>query len=360
MRILVAAGSSGGHIFPAVSFLEALKERYAQAQALLVLPERSRKRGITVNNLKVKYISICPLKPSLSRVFLFVLRQFIKGSLESLFILIKFEPDIVVGFGGLECVPLVSFAWFFRIKTLIHEQNVIPGKANRLLSKFVDKTAISFEETRNYLRVSQDSVVFTGNPVRKELRIKRDRLDALNFFGFDEEKFNVLVMGGSQGSHKINACFLKVISALTDKSKIQVIHISGSRDYALLSDSYKGINIKVKLFSFLSQMQCAYSACDLVISRAGATTISELIYFGVPAILVPYPFASKHQAANARVLEKIGSAIVIDEGQLEAVALKDMLSEFINNPDKLKAMRSRYDCVSRISAHEALVNAVME
>ncbi len=359
MKILVVAGASGGHIFPALSFLEALKEKYEVAQALLVLPERSKKAAVIASKgIEVKYISIYPLKLKFSRANFHCLIQFFKGSLESLFIIIKFRPDIVAGFGGLESVPLVLFAWFFRIKTLLHEQNVMPGQANKLLARFVDKIAISFEESRGFLKVSQDRVVWTGNPLRKELRAVKARSEGLRFFGFEEGKFNLLVVGGSQGSHKINACFLEAVSMLFDKSKVQIIHISGMQDYALLADSYKDMGIKIKLFSFLKEMQYAYSICDLIISRAGATTISELLYFKIPAILIPYPFSRQHQMANALFLERMGSAVIIDDNALGARTIKDRLGEFISNPTKLKAMRSCYDYCLGQTAQDALVAAI--
>ncbi|MDI6759148.1 MAG: UDP-N-acetylglucosamine--N-acetylmuramyl-(pentapeptide) pyrophosphoryl-undecaprenol N-acetylglucosamine transferase [Candidatus Omnitrophota bacterium] len=360
MKILVVSGASGGHIFPALSFLEALEEKYEGTHALLVLPERSKRAAkIASNGIEVKYISICPLKLEFSRDSFHYLIRLFKGILESLFIIIKFRPDIVVGFGGIESVPLVLFAWFFRIKTLLHEQNVIPGEANKLLAKFVDKAAISFEESRGLLKISQDRVVWTGNPLRKELRICPTRSTALNFFGFEEGKFNLLVVGGSQGSRKINACFLEATADLIDKPKLQVIHISGIQDYALLADSYKDIDIKIKLFSFLKEMQYAYSICDLVISRAGATTISELLYFKIPALLIPYPFSRQHQTANALFLKRTGLAIVINDNELTAQVLKDKLCEFILNPGKLKLMRLGFEPISKINASDALVDAAV-
>ncbi len=360
MKILVVSGASGGHIFPALSFLEALEERYKEAQAFLVLPERSKKVfAIADKDIRIRYISTCPLRLKFSRANFQCLIRFLKGSLESLFILIKFGPDIVVGFGGAESIPLVLFAWLFRIKTLIHEQNVIPGKANKLLAKFVDKAAVSFEEAKGRLGISSDRAVWTGNPLRKELRIVKSRQQGLDFFGFKEGKFNVLVTGGSQGSSKINACFLEAVSILPDKSGVQIIHISGMQDYALLADSYKDMGVKIKLFSFLKEMQYAYSICDLIISRAGAATIAELLYFKIPSILIPYPFSYQHQMANALFLEKTGSAVIINDNALTAQVLKDRLSEFILNPDKLKLMRLGFERTFKINAQDALVDAAI-
>jgi UDP-N-acetylglucosamine--N-acetylmuramyl-(pentapeptide) pyrophosphoryl-undecaprenol N-acetylglucosamine transferase len=192
----------------------------------------------------------------------------------------EFRPDIVIGFGTIDCLPLLLLAWIFRVKTLIHEQNVLPGRANRLLARFSDRIAISFEETREHLAAYEKKIVLTGNPIRKELE-KIDRLKALGFFGFKEDKFTILVMGGSLGSQRINAAFLKAASLLTDTSGLQVIHITGIKDCELIKARYKDLNIESRVFGFLNSMQYAYSACDLVISRAGATSVTEIMFFGL-------------------------------------------------------------------------------
>ena len=340
MRVLAAAGATGGHIFPAISFLDILKERY-NAETLLILPEKSiikDKEGFAYNAV---YVPVYPVQLRLDRKNIFAIAKFFHGSLKSLFILLKFRPEIVVGFGSLACVPVVIFAWFFRIAVIIHEQNVIPGEANRFLSWFADKVAVSFAETKDYFSGIKQKIVLTGNPLRKEM-IRIERSDALDFFGLSEDKFTILAMGGSAGAHKLNLEFLKALSALRQKDKLQVIHLSGNSDYDFLKDSYRKLGINYKLYSFLDNMQYAYSASDVVLSRAGAGTISEIIYFGLPAILLPYPYAYKHQLNNARVLEKINSAVIIEDQDLDAYKLGETIGDFINNPDKARMMRLAY------------------
>ena len=153
MKVLVVAGVSGGHIFPAVSFISALKEKHKEIATLLVLPVRSLKFGILLTDHKTRYISTSTISLSINSSNLIALAMFLKGAWESLRIILEFKPDIVVGFGGLDCLPCLFFAWFFRIKTLIHEQNVLPGRANKLLAKFVDQVALSFAETKKYLNL---------------------------------------------------------------------------------------------------------------------------------------------------------------------------------------------------------------
>jgi len=358
MKILVVTGASGGHIFPALSFLDSLKEKYKDSQSLLVLPKRSIVSGILPDDYKVKYISILPIGLKFSTKNLLAGLMFLKGSFESLILLIKFKPDIVAGFGGIDCIPLVMFAWVFRIKTIIHEQNVIPGKANKLLAKFADKVAVSFESTQGHLGVNRSKVIFTGNPRRPQLK-KIDRARALGFFGLSDNKFTILVMGGSQGSHSINNCFPLALSMMRDKDKLQVIHIAGVKDRAELDNGYKSIKADTRLFDFLSQMQYAYSISDLAVCRAGASTIAELIFFRIPAIIIPYPFAYEHQLSNAKVLEKAGTCLVINDSELSPKILCQALEEFMDGRQKLESMRSGYDSFSEGDANQALVNAVL-
>ena len=168
MRILVITGASGGHIFPALGFLDILRDKYKDISTLLVLPR--------INNIinqmqkfdyQVKYISVSSIKLNLDFKNFMAIFRFFKGTLESIVILLSFKPDIIVGFGSLVSVPMVMLAWLLRIKTLIHEQNVIPGRANRFLARFNDKIAVSFAETEGYLKKYKRKVVLTGNPIRR-------------------------------------------------------------------------------------------------------------------------------------------------------------------------------------------------
>lgn len=362
IRILVVAGASGGHIFPALSFLDTLKHRHKEIDTLLVLPKSSLKYKIInqakANSYKVNYVSISPVKFRINLENIYSILNFLKGSLQSMFIILEFRPDIVVGFGSLVCIPTITLAWIFRIKTLIHEQNVYPGRTNRLLARFSDRIAISFTQTRDYLKVSPNKVAFTGNPLRQELK-RIDRVRSLSFFGLNEDKFTILVMGGSFGSNRINTCFFKAVSRIPDKSRFQVIHIGGLADYNLLYNGYKDSDLKIKLFTFLKDMQYAYSISDLAVCRAGASTIAELINFSLPAIIAPYPFAYSHQLSNAKILEEKGCAIVIKDSDLNADMLQQILDDLMNNPDKLKRMRLGYEGFLKANANDLLVDEVL-
>ncbi|MFA5145509.1 MAG: UDP-N-acetylglucosamine--N-acetylmuramyl-(pentapeptide) pyrophosphoryl-undecaprenol N-acetylglucosamine transferase [Candidatus Omnitrophota bacterium] len=358
MRVLAVTGSSGGHIFPALSFLDTLKDRHKGIDALLVMPRSAARFHVLAGKCRVEYISISPLGSGFNFKNLNAVLNLLKGSLESLFIMFEFRPDVVVGFGTIDCVPLLLLAWIFRVKTLIHEQNVSFGRANKLLAHFADKTAISFEETRQYLKCRKKNIVLTGNPIRKELKVM-DKREALSFFGLKESRLTVLVMGGSQASHRINQGFLEAVSALPDISKLQIIHICGIKDYKFVRDKYRALDADSRVFDFLDAMQYAYNACDLIVSRAGATSITEMMYFGLPAILIPYPYAYEHQLNNARVLESKGRAFIIKDEDLDKGALTQRMGAFINNPGELKGMRSNYAPLPENSAGDLLVKEVM-
>jgi UDP-N-acetylglucosamine--N-acetylmuramyl-(pentapeptide) pyrophosphoryl-undecaprenol N-acetylglucosamine transferase len=354
MRVLVAAGGSGGHIFPGLSFLDALKLKDPQAQVLLVLPKRSKNTVVLPEGCRASYISICPLKKRIDLSSFVASINLLKGIFESIFLLVEFKPDLVVGFGGIESVPIVFFAWFFRIKTLLHEQNVIPGRANRLLAKFVDRVAVSFPDSLGSWKLSPGRFLVTGNPIRRQLApLNRDQ--AREFFGLQKDKFTILVMGGSQGSQRINTGALKAFSGLNNKSSFQVIHLSGPVSQDSVQNNYKSFSIDAKVFPFFGPMEYAYSAADLAIARAGATTISELVAFSLPAILVPYPYAYRHQEANARVLSMKGCAFIVKDEELEAPALRQAVSSCIANPGVLSSMRSQFAQFGKNMAAELLV-----
>lgn len=358
MRILVVAGKSGGHIFPALGFLHTLREKHKDIETVLVLPKKSKESHIENFGCSVNYISISSIKLRLDFKNFISILNFFKGALESLFILLNFNPDIVVGFGSLASVPMVMFAWCLKIKTMIHEQNVIPGRANKLLTKFADRIAISFTQTEEYLKGCKKKIVLTGNPLRKEIT-HIDKNKALDFFGFSNERFTILVMGGSLGSHKINLEFFKAISTTSDKTVFQIIHLAGKDDLNFLENSYKGLNLNIRLFRFLDSMQYAYSACDLVVSRAGATTLAEIIFYRIPAIIIPYPFAYRHQRENARVLERIDSAVIIEDAQLDAGILRQDIEDLAQDLNRLKAMRQHYDSFCRFDTNSLFVDKVL-
>ena len=356
MRVLIVTGSSGGHIFPALALADLLKDSNHQAQ--LVLPEDGRKNRIPIDFTQIEYIHAAKLSFNLNKENILGVYFFLWGGWQALRIIIKFKPLVVVGFGSLNSISLVFWAWLFRIKTIIHEQNVVCGRANRLLSKLVDRVAVSFSQTRNYLNVSSEKIVLTGNPLRKNL-VRLERKEALDFFKFKEGKLTILIIGGSQGSHKLNSICFEVLSIYQKKPDLQVIHICGMQDFSWLADGYAGTALTYKLFDFFMAMRYAYSVADLIICRAGATTIAELVKFRVPVILVPYPFAYAHQSMNTQVLKNIGAAEVLVDADLSVDKLKERLQEYFCNNEKLQIMQKAYQKLPILDATTMLANEVL-
>ncbi|MDD5115516.1 MAG: UDP-N-acetylglucosamine--N-acetylmuramyl-(pentapeptide) pyrophosphoryl-undecaprenol N-acetylglucosamine transferase [Candidatus Omnitrophica bacterium] len=347
MKVILVTGSSGGHIFPAMALMQRLKD--SGADVLMVLPKKDNGVKVEIAPGEIRYIRAAEMdlrsvSGSIKGVYYFLL-----GAWDSFRIAAGFKPDTVIGFGSLNTIALLFWAWLFRAHTLIHEQNVVPGRANRLLARFVDKIAVSFTGTGEYLKASPRKIALTGNPLRKEM-VRIGRQEALDFFGFKEGKFNILVTGGSQGSHKLNIACSGALSACGRKEGLQVVHISGQADFKQVSQVYSSCGIAHKVFEFLTGMQYAYSAADLVICRAGATTIAELERFSLPALLVPYPFAYAHQSANARVLADCGCVLVIGDEELCLEKIGEVLTGILNDRGRLNVMRQAY---SRIRVPDA-------
>jgi len=356
MRVLIVTGSSGGHIFPAVALAEELEKM--NTDLLLVLPQKTPEEKLPVAAYNLRYIPAGFLSFNLSRKSIYGFLCFLGGAWESLRLILKFKPDVVVGFGSLNTLAVVFWAWLFRIKTIIHEQNVVCGKANRLLSKLVDRVAVSFSQTRVNLNIRDAKIVLTGNPLRRDL-VRIERIAALDFFNFQPGKFTILITGGSQGSHRLNSVCFETLSNYQAKHNLQVIHICGAPDFSYLEDKYSSLNLSYKLFEFFKQMEYAYSVADLIICRSGATTIAELVKFKVPAILVPYPFAYDHQLANARVLSNQGCGEIILDNNLSADSVGEKLQGYFAHPERLTKMAQGYQNMPDVFAARLLANAVI-
>lgn len=359
LKVCVACGGSGGHIFPAVALAQELKELDSSIELLFVgsdsiLDRRIfEKEGVRYDLLSSNKM---PYKASFRSVKFFV--KLIFDIIKSSFILVKFRPDAVIGFGGYISGPVIFAAYLMRIPSIIHEQNVIPGRANQAMFRFVKKIAVSFEETTKYLGRYAAKKVFTGNPIRTR-SLKDDRAGNIKKLGLDSSKFTILVIGGSQGAHNLNKTFIEGMSGLNDaaRSSLQIIHITGLADYTEADELYKKIGIEHRVFSFIDKIEEAYSASDLIITRSGASAIFEIAYFGRPMILVPYPFAMCHQAENARFFSKNGGAIQIDEKDLSPDAIKDKIIQLANDRIRLKQM---VESARRLSVSDSSNNLANE
>lgn len=363
MRVLIAAGGSGGHIFPAIALANALKSEKNCEVAFVGSNKALDRRIFEKEGFRFYLLSAnkLPYKASLGLAVFFIKLFF--DIIRSLFIIAIYRPDAVAGFGGYVSFPVVFIAYVFRIPRIVHEQNVVPGRANKLLFKFTDKIAVTFDETKKFLAETEaGKAVLTGNPIRREM-FKDDRGLGITRFGLDKKKFTILVIGGSQGAHFLNKTFVQAVSLLDEKlrSSIQVIHLTGVKDYESMMRSYQRLGpFEHRVHSFVDRMEEAYSASDLIVTRAGASALFEIAFFGRPMILVPYPFAASHQVENARVFSKSGAAIEIDEKSLTPGLFKETLAGLLNNSNRLKNLSEAVKRLSMPEASEKLAREVLD
>lgn len=325
-KVMVIAAGSAGHVYPAIGFCQELKDA-----------QRGKVEIFFVTTPVFKNVP-----GEFSPVFLNAQRSIggvVKLFFSAFFLIRKIRPNFVIGFGGYLTVPFLMVAMMTGKKTLLHEQNVMPGCANRFLCMWVDKVAISFPETGKYLGIFKKKAHWTRYPLRNSLR-RVSREEALRFFYFRGGFFTLLVMGGSQGARHLNVQFVEALRLSKNLNRMQVIHLTGPSDYSATKKAYRGLGIQARIFEFLPEMHYAYSAADFVIGRAGAGSVFEIMSFGLPSLLVPYPLAGAHQVANARVLAEKGGAILLEDAKMTSVLLNGLLDIFIDDGIRRKAMAS--------------------
>ena len=276
------------------------------------------------------------------------------SSIQSLAIMRDFRPHLIVGVGGYSSGPVCLVAWFLGIPTAIHEQNSFPGLTNRILAPMVKTVFISFEESRRYFK--RGNLFLSGNPIRDELMHLRPFPKRVN------QRFVILVMGGSQGARAINRAVVAALKELKAVGLLPfVIHQTGEEDLGTVINDYHTLGLDGEVKAFIDDMASAYGRADLVICRAGATTIAELAALGKPSILIPYPYAAhKHQDINAEALAAIGGADMILEGDLNGSNLAKKVKRYIENREELKRMSSHALKAGRPRAGEVIVEQVME
>lgn len=341
LKILIAAGGSGGHIFPAIALAREFEKNTCTVRIRLVgTAKELDKRIFRKEGFEYSLLSANSMPHSLSlRTPVFFVKLFF-DIVRAFYIVAVFRPDAVVGFGGYVSFPIMLVSSFLGIPTIAHEQNVRPGRANLVLFKLADRIAISFDRTREYLGRDAAKAALTGNPIRRDI-LTNDRPSGIKRLGLDEDKFTILVIGGSQGSHALNETFIGSISDI-DRDKrgsLQIIHITGVKDYEWALKAYGALgNIENRVHSFIDRIEEAYSAADLVITRSGASAIFEIALFGKPMILIPYPYAMGHQAGNAKVFSENGAAIWCDERGLTNEKLKGIILGLLDDKERLSKM----------------------
>ena len=360
MSILIAGGGTGGHIFPALSLAQGLKRKNPGSRIVLVgLNRRLELELFKKNNCDYRLLNLVTPPMKLSFTGILFLLQFIRALFQSYRLIRELKPRVAVGFGGYTSVPVILAAKLKHIPIIIHEQNVLPGRANRFLAGLADRVALSFRESRIFFK-QKEKIVVTGNPLHFNF-LNKSKADACDHFKLDKDKFTVLVVGGSQGARFLNQILTELTGLLTpeQKNKLQFIHLTGVNDFGWVQQNYRNYKVKAAVFSFLDEIGLAYNASDLVISRAGATTVAEICNFGLPAIFIPYPYAGGHQHYNALALKNKGAAVVLEQKRLTAVTLKNNLIDLMVNKEQLESISANSHKLSFTNARENLAQEVL-
>ncbi len=334
MKLIIAGGGTGGHLFPGVAVAEEFLWRDPENEVLFIGTERGlEKRILPGLGYNLRTINVEGLKGKGLRSLIGILK--LPWSLvQSFGILGDFAPDMVLGVGGYASGPVVLAALLQGIPTAIAEQNAIPGETNRLLSKIVSRVFLSFPENRNW--APPEKTIVTGNPIRAGLLEKA--------LGAEKnERFTILVFGGSQGAHMINEAVMEALDYLGEiLGGIRIIHQTGSDDLEKVKKAYgskAAEGLVAEALPFINDMGAAYKNADLLICRAGATSIAEITACGKVAVYIPFPFAvADHQTKNAEALAAAGAAIMVPQKELDGRKLAGIIKDFFNNPEKIQAM----------------------
>ncbi|MFC1813302.1 undecaprenyldiphospho-muramoylpentapeptide beta-N-acetylglucosaminyltransferase [Thermodesulfobacteriota bacterium] len=361
LRIVIAGGGTGGHLFPGIAIAQEFIKRNPKNRVLFagagkpfeisVLSKTGFEHtSITTEGIKgrglinqIVSISIIP-----------------KGIIESIRFLKRFRPDIVIGVGGYAAGPIAMGAWLLGVKIVVHEQNILPGITNRLLSFFADRIYVSFNNTRT--TVSSKKVLVTGNPVRRE--ILECVFEERDYNGPESEAasgqgrpFRVLIIGGSQGAHSINLAVVEALGRVKDKDAFSFTHQTGIQDEEMVKKAYRDHDISSAVKPFFDDMARQYNNADLVICRAGATTVAEVTSLGKGVIFIPFPHAAdNHQVLNARTLADTGAAEMILDKDLSGKSLVERIEHYASNPEALNRMASRAGNLGKPDAARVIVD----
>jgi UDP-N-acetylglucosamine--N-acetylmuramyl-(pentapeptide) pyrophosphoryl-undecaprenol N-acetylglucosamine transferase len=363
VRVLIAAGGTAGHISPALALAVELAGSDADVR-VAGAPDGQEARLVPAAGFAFDPIPAAPFVRGLSarnlRAPAVVARsmRLARAVVET--------ADVVVGMGGYVSVPVAAAALRARRPLVLHEQNAVPGLANRLFARPARTVALSFADTASHLPRRARTVV-TGNPVRASIvavRAERDRLakEALDALELEPGRRTVLVFGGSQGARRIDRAASDAVRELADREDLQLVIVTGPAHLELVRDAIPpGIELLVRAFPFLDRIDLAYAVADLVVCRAGASTVAEVAVCGLPSLLIPYPYATAHhQDANARALVRAGAAGVVADDALTGSLLAARIRELLSDEARLVAMGERAAEWSRPAAAEELARVVAE
>lgn len=355
MRVLIAGGGTGGHVFPGIALAEEISTRHPKNEVLFVGTERGLEaRLVPGAGYRLELIQVRGLKRVGPVRFLLGLLALPLALLQSWRILRRHRPDVVVGVGGYSSGPVVLAAWLLGVPTAVQEQNALPGFTNRVLGRLVRAVFISFEEARRFFPPRK--VHLLGNPVRRGLceNFLRSRVA--------QERFTVLVFGGSLGARAINSRLLEALGHLEDlKGELYFVHQTGKADLESVRHGYQEQGFSAEVVEFIEDMSGAYARAELIICRAGATTLAELTVCKKASILIPFPHATDdHQAVNAQAMVSAGAALMIREADLSGERLAREIRALWTEPERLRRMEKQAGLLGRPEAAKELADICVQ
>lgn len=336
MRIVVSAGGTGGHIYPALAIIQKIKEYEPNSEFLYIgTHNRMEKDIIPKYGIPFETIEIYGINRKNILKNVKTLKCFIEAKKKCKKLLKEFKPDAVIGVGGYVTGPVISSAHKLGIKTFIHEQNSIPGKANLYLSRFVDNIFISFKSSGKYF--PDYKTIYTGNPC-SEKALECKAIDKRELKLNPNKKLVLFVMG-SLGSSKVNDILYKTMNLL-EKKNYEILFVTGKDSYEEMSKKSYPSNVKV--VPYVEEMTRVMKVTDLIVSRAGASTLSEIIALQIPSILIPSPYVpNNHQYMNALDLTNKDAALMLEEKNLKSETLVTMMDQILEDPTKVKNMKEQ-------------------
>jgi UDP-N-acetylglucosamine--N-acetylmuramyl-(pentapeptide) pyrophosphoryl-undecaprenol N-acetylglucosamine transferase len=355
VKVLIAGGGTGGHLFPGIALAEEVVTRHHKNEVVFVGTERGLEAKVVPQaGFPLEFIRARGLKGKGLGQFLLGLLALPLAFLESFRILQKHKPDVVVGVGGYASGPVVMAAWMLGIPTAVQEQNALPGMTNKILGKFVKVVFTAFEEARRFF--PQGKVQLVGNPIRRKLMDNYLRSHVAH------EHFSVLVFGGSLGAKGINQRVVEALDSLQDlKGQLSFVHQTGKNDLERVRKGYADRGFQAEVVEFIDDMSDAYARADLVVCRAGATTLAELTVCKKASILIPFPYATDdHQAVNARAMVEAGAAVMFREAELTGQMLAEHIRLLKQEPARLKQMEKKAALLGRPEASKELADVCVD
>ncbi len=354
MRLILAGGGTGGHLFPALAIAESLMSEDPSSQVMFVGTKRGiEARLIPQTGFPIKFVSARGIMRTGILNSIKAGLEIPVGIMQSIKIIRDFQPDFVLGVGGYASAPTLAAALILNIETGVQEQNSIMGAANRMLAKFVGKIFISWENT--YPTTPKSKTFLVGNPVRSTLLgAQTERIE--------NDRFNILIFGGSRGADSLNLGIIEHLDELeTLAPRIRITHQTGSGLHDKVKKAYDALGFNAKVLEFIEDMGKYYSWADLVVCRAGASSLAEITALGKPAIVVPFPFAAEdHQTKNASWLENRNAVKIIKDKDMSNGSLTREINRLISNPGELESMAENARKIGKPDAARAIIREILK